>query len=449
MQQRVVLERLTGGAVHVKRAGMTVSLSGESYEAFVVMIEVLLNDRQIADVCDSATIHEEALSCADEAARLAAEGRLSRAQANELATGLRRRLLGPYEEAEYFVLVPGLSLPGPVTVGTVPLRPLVTQQDVEDLCQRLANQRRADQRRVSPDGLETVERVLGVKLPSRGEGAPIPKAVLTPPPKGVCLATRHLAVSREKGFEMTQEWVQEATDLLTFFGRWRDTALTGAGDALDWVQSLARFGRVTLPRRRPSHSFADVDLQEMNSDGLAWASAALAKGSRDRTPLERGVLLAIRWISEASGDGFASALVKHVAALEALLLGAGDQPFASTLAERLAFLLGKAKEQRVLIERRARRVYKARSEFVHRGDDRRLRSSGEWSWDLAEAATREVIRRAMELGWRSQDDVAAWVADRRYEYPIESGPYPPLRVEFRLEIVGQDEHREEGERESD
>jgi len=418
-------EDYTGGDAWVTRDGIAVSLSGESYDALAEMIELLLQERRIVAVCDSDAIRSEALACADEAARLRAEDRLSQAKANELARDLRRGLLGPYEEGPYFVLVPGLALPGPVTIGTVPLHPLGTQQEADDLWQRLA-----DQERESARAWEPLWEAVDMERPAwREEALARAKEVLTPPPKGVCLATAHLAVRRRKGLEMAQEWVQEAIDLLAFFGRGRytDHGLSpdvwgqwpGAGDTPRWVASLESCGcNLVVPWRRPSHSFTDGDLEEIRADGLTWASAALAKSSRDRTPLERSILLAIKWIEEARNDRSpASALVKRVAALEALLLG-GDQPIASTLAERLAFLLGKTKKERILVERRARQVYRARSDFVHKGDDREIRNAYVWSGDLVEDATRELIRRAVESTWRSQEDIAAWVTDRRYDCPV-------------------------------
>jgi hypothetical protein len=160
VEKRVHSEALTGGDAYVTREGTTVSLFGESYEAFAEMIKLLLQDRRIVDACDSETIRDQALVCADEAARSAADGRLSQAKANELASDLRRRLLGPYEETEYFVLVPGLVLPGPVTIGTVPLRPVVAQHDADDLWQRLA-----DQEHKSARSFERVWRAAGIERP--------------------------------------------------------------------------------------------------------------------------------------------------------------------------------------------------------------------------------------------------------------------------------------------
>lgn len=394
------------------------TLSGESYQAFADMTRALLQDRKIAELCAVETLEREALRCVHGAASVRAATGLSQTKANALAADLRRRLMGPYWEREYLALVPGLALPGVLAIGAVELRPLKTVQDVDEVCRALAGERR---KRVDLPELYQSRRVRQERALNEA------RAALTPPPRRVALATMRLALEHKKAFEVAEESVQDAVDLLAFFGRdaleasgelasevWGQ--VPGFGDPPRWVEALRSEGcRIVFPRRSVSLRVTKRHLRRMLAEGFEWASAALAKRFRDRNPLERGVLLAIKWIAEAELDpSLASVLVKRVLALETLLLRGGDQPFASTLSERLAFLLGKTKEERMQVEGWAKRMYSVRSRLVHEGQDREIEDVMPSSWHLSTRAVIAVIRGAQRRGWRSVDDIAAWITEHKY-----------------------------------
>ena len=419
LEAHVFLSSLSFGGATMTRDGVAVHISDESCEAFGQTIRLLQQDQQIAERCAVETVRAEALKCVYGAARMAQAGQLSQQKANALAGSLRRRLRGPYEQREYLAFVPGLALRAPLRVGIAELRPLGTHEDVKELCRWLADQQRWP-------AWDEVHRRLGLPR-RRARGIQQARAALMPLPRSVAVASMHLALERAKAFETAEEAIQDALDLLGFFGLdlheapgelpaqvWGQVPGYGAPPA--WINVLRSAGcRVLFPRRTVSRSITKTALRKMETLGFGWASAALAKRSIDRSPLERGVLLAIKWIVEGTADySAASKVVKNVLAMETLLLAGRDRPVASTLAERLALLLGKNKSHRIEIDRVAKRLYRVRSQVVHRGEDSEMRDLLFPSWILAREAVTAAIRRARQLNWHSTEDIAAWVANRKY-----------------------------------
>jgi hypothetical protein len=422
----VILRSFDEARAFLTRGSTRVDVFGECYQAFAQVVQTLRQDEKVGELCAVSRLEREALECVHQAATLAAAGELSPPKAEALAKDLRRRLEGPYERKEYVVLVPGLALRGVLRVGNLELAPLSTTQDVDELCRRLAEQ----QEGFTPRD-EQRERLGLPRRRKRGLGGA--RAALTPPPRNVSVASMHLALDTTRALEVAEESVQDALDLLEFFGREAPRApgkvasevwggLTGSGDAPRWVRELRSGGcRIVFPRQRPNVCVTDAALKKMQADGFGWACGAVAKPARRRSALETKVLLAIKWIAEAMRDrSEASSLVKDVLAMETLLLVRVDQPLAGTLSERLAFLLGATKGERVAVEKLAKRVYDARSRWIHEGADTNVHDVSLWSWELAVGAVIAVIGGAQQWGWRTVDDVAAWVADQKYG--VVSGP---------------------------
>lgn len=116
-----------------------------------------------------------------------------------------------------------------------------------------------------------------------------------------------------------------------------------------------------------SLTLGQKELSRMEEDSFKVLQAILLKETKERTAFENLLLNSVNLLGNAMNNQYnPSAFVSMVVALESILLKRGE-PMRTLLAERTALILGTRFEERMFYFRQMLRLYRIRSDIVHRG----------------------------------------------------------------------------------
>jgi hypothetical protein len=143
-------------------------------------------------------------------------------------------------------------------------------------------------------------------------------------------------------------------------------------------------------------------------------SSILSIDDGARSPVERNIVAAIRWLGRSiiTAD-YPERVLFIVIALERLLLGessAGEK--SETIAQRAAVLIADTAEQRKEIHSRTKKLYGLRSDVVHMG---KAEINADAALELEVYTRAAIIRMAGRRSeWRSQADFVNWVQEQLF-----------------------------------
>ena len=121
-----------------------------------------------------------------------------------------------------------------------------------------------------------------------------------------------------------------------------------------------------FPTGDTSWVLSEEEISELRSAGLDALSRLLTKDKR--SPFENDLLDAVLIYSRSSLLNDSASRVIHIlAAVESILLRDSSEPVGKNIGERLAFLVGRTLDERVLVRDSVTRVYRLRSAFLHHG----------------------------------------------------------------------------------
>ena len=163
----------------------------------------------------------------------------------------------------------------------------------------------------------------------------------------------------------------------------------------------------------------------MRRNGLEKLNIIMSKDTQ--TGLEQRLMTSIYWFSEAleamisiGRERFeqkpesrvqlklGDSLVKLVMALESLLILNGEEPISNTLAERVAFLLGRDYEQRLELKSFLKQMYDLRSKVVHRGLKVESRDEIKRLTYITYATILRLIKNRRRMKVNTENDLRAW-----------------------------------------
>lgn len=154
----------------------------------------------------------------------------------------------------------------------------------------------------------------------------------------------------------------------------------------------------------------------MKRFGFTELSALLKKPTP--TKWEQRILSAVRWAGDARVlRSLEDSFVMNAIALEILMLGEEvDDPWETAgsitakLGERVAFLLGRDKQERINIDRRVRELYRKRSGIVHR-----MESTSEEDLRALETYVLQCTSALLRFGFKSDDEFPRWVKEHKFD----------------------------------
>lgn len=178
----------------------------------------------------------------------------------------------------------------------------------------------------------------------------------------------------------------------------------------------------TLPPCR-RYEIDRATARSWEGSGLDKIIEALRHGNANPGTIESRLRRSVIWHSKGvNGDGIDEQFVALAIALESLLVGPdeGSDPRVSwgsisqRIADRVAFLLGGDCAQRIAIARRAKTLYRLRSEIVHQG--RTVSEANLLSMDRIVASAIQAFATCEFSSW---DDFREWEQKQKY-----GSPYP-------------------------
>lgn len=315
----------------------------------------------------------------------------------------------PSDARRHYTLVSGLVLDGPVQIGAVTLRPF------DDASRKALLSECGLATGGSPDR-ESWERqlkeMIELEFPLAGGDVLADATVVGAEP----------VRARELFFER----VREVLHVISFFrcfvwpvgGR---VVIDLSGDAPSGSNvfvSVTPDGRIStggaraaLPCMLTSKRWEHV----RRTIGFSLVSDLLSKPEYERTKLERSCINAIAWVSRGLQDNVAdSRFLKLCIGMESLLLERGEHPLGSTMADRVAFLLGGTAEDRRRISAQLKEIYDVRSSIVHDGRSDEVEDQLGPAQLYATHAVRVFIRRMLQEKWESLDDFIEWFNGLKY-----------------------------------
>jgi len=174
-----------------------------------------------------------------------------------------------------------------------------------------------------------------------------------------------------------------------------------SGSALQWIRHPLT-GVVLSP----------TVMKDLRSKKFDQIENIYNKTQAERTEIETNLLTAIYWHGESLKDeNNSAAFAKCIYALEALVVK-GDTIKKQNLAERIAFLLSKDRDNRKVYYDEMRNFYEVRNRIVHEGfedvDD--ILVSG------IQFMTRVSIWRILEETgkWKTMDEMIEWIQDQKF-----------------------------------
>ncbi len=155
--------------------------------------------------------------------------------------------------------------------------------------------------------------------------------------------------------------------------------------------------------------------------GFSSFSAILAKAADERSDVETRLIRAILWIGDAVGEESEDTrFLKFCIAVESLLCGRGDEPLASVLGERLAFILGSDFNSRRDIFKSSKSCYNIRSAIVHEGAAKQRRKIENLLPQMTAYALQAVVavnHLRLEQNWQRLDELIAHVERLKFDSP--------------------------------
>jgi hypothetical protein len=130
------------------------------------------------------------------------------------------------------------------------------------------------------------------------------------------------------------------------------------------------------------------------------------------TDFENSLIRALHWVANAqTQDESENGLLSLVTALEVFFSRRDRDPITAAIAEGVAFVLGKTKQERLWLAREVRRLYGRRSGVSHGGRSAiELKDLLQLNW-LAASVLRELVARREEF--LTPDALHAWIDDQK------------------------------------
>lgn len=321
-------------------------LSGESYELVANLADSVLKASSIAAVAAQTTI----LKIIGEWIESRTSGR---PDCPDFSTHLLQTLNAKVEERQVLVPIAGLSIEVPFTVGKVELIPL-TKEFMESWLNSLVGVSS------SPDVACLFEKEMRQF-------------------QGYCAGRIVVVADPQKCDELAFHRVQEAIGILRVFTPhashpldYSPMAIWGTAEPPHWprqvfVRGLPTTFSTSFVGTVPRPMVIDAAMQQkMLGVGLENLNAVL-RGDTTSQYYEK-LLSSLLLFSEGSTRRvLADKLVYLTVALESFFLRNENEPIQSNLAERMAFLLEEAAEERKSVVKLVKCGYAARSAYVHHG----------------------------------------------------------------------------------
>ena len=314
----------------------------------------------------------------------------------------------PSQVVKHYTVVDRLVLDGPIEIGTVTLSPLDdgTRNALLSECGLSAVG--------SPDGdspgeelREWVEQDFPV-----GPGYVLAHATV-------------LGAEPIRARQLFQQRVREVLHVLSFFRPfvWPVSSRVVIGLSGDVPSgsnvflSVTPEGRVGMAGQRAAlpWTLSGERWEHASMIGLSFVSGMLSKPEDERTHLEASCINAITWISRGLQDDVAdSRFLKLCIGMESLLLRKGDYPYGSTMADRVAFLLGKTGDAREKVSAQLKGIYAVRSDIAHEGRSAKLEEQLGPAQFFATQAVRVFLQRMSQAKWQSLEEFIKWCNDLKW-----------------------------------
>jgi len=310
----------------------------------------------------------------------------------------------PSDVTTHYTFVSQLLLDGPIQIGTVTLRPL-------DDATRNALFSECGLRGGASSDRESWERK-AKQL--------IDEGFLLKPGEHVLAHATVVGAEPVRARELFKERVREVLHVVSFFryfvspvGDRVVIALSGddVPSGSNVFLSVTPDGRISVGGERAALPFrlTSDGWQHARIMGLSFVSDVLSKPKDERTDLEASCINAITWISRGLQDDVAdSRFLKLCIGMESLLLRKADYPYGSTMADRVAFLLGKTGDAREKVFAQLKRIYAVRSDIAHEGRSATLQQQLGPAQFFATQAVRVFLQRMSEGKWQSLDEFIKW-----------------------------------------
>jgi len=183
-------------------------------------------------------------------------------------------------------------------------------------------------------------------------------------------AAETLAVEK---IRLTLDVLNFFTDIIFRLAQYVRAYLPGdASDAQREVLCVSRNGTwnrsVSLAGPLDIYNFSLITPERAARTGFDALMAILAKAKNERTTMETRVLVACQWAGRATAETRTDQqFLLYAVALESLLLGNKDTEITYRLSSRCAHLLGDTLNNRKIISKKTKDLYRIRSKIVHTG----------------------------------------------------------------------------------
>ncbi len=214
---------------------------------------------------------------------------------------------------------------------------------------------------------------------------------------GICCTQ---ARDKTAAIEQAEETIRASIECLNFFsdvaepGRARISLPNERTSATESSRLLAGKDHHMVERSWQLHSPSSLSIEEWQSPGTPLGEAAafverlLCK--RDPNPVENLLLSAVRWAGRAAATASPQdAFLFSAIALECVTIPSSSDELTYRLSHRVALLLHNCYEERVVVSKELRDLYKVRSKIVHDGD---FPASIELRHKMRDIVIRTIIR---------------------------------------------------------